>query len=384
MIRLGRYTILWIWLLLGGAYEGWFIGCLRAHRSSDAFVRWSVEGTKAEGRWDIAVLDLDAAVDLDENDDGAVTWGELQARERVVKAYAMTHLEMEADGQKCEVQVESVGVSQVSGGHYASLTLGLSFSTVPDRIKVCYRAFGDLDPLHRSFVTMEHGSGTATAVFSPRDPCHDFDLKAMRPWGQMLSFSKEGVWHIWTGYDHILFLFALLLPSVLIHREGVGWCPGERFRSSLIHVVKIVTAFTLAHSLTLGIAVLGWVRLPSKWVECTIAVSVLLAAANNLRPLVRERGWLVAFGFGLIHGFGFASVMSEMVISKGAMALALVSFNVGVEAGQLVLVGVFLPTAFLMRRTWVYQRLVFRVGSVTIGLLALLWFMERALEIRLI
>ena len=127
----------------------------------------------------------------------------------------------------------------------------------------------------------------------------------------------------------------------------------------------------------------GVCQLPSRLVESAIAVSVILAALNNLWPVVRRGRWLVAFGFGLIHGFGFAGVLAELGLPRDALLLALVGFNLGVEAGQLAIVAVFLPLAFLLRDTWAYRRVVALGGSAAIALLATLWLVERAFDVKL-
>jgi hypothetical protein len=145
-------------------------------------------------------------------------------------------------------------------------------------------------------------------------------------------------------------------------------------------VVKVVTAFTLAHSITLSLAALEALVLPSRLVESTIALSVILAALNNVRPVVEERRWLMAFIFGLVHGFGFASVLTELGLPRDALLLALVGFNLGVEAGQLVIVSAFLPLAFLLRATPLYRRGVMTGGSLSIALVAAIWLGERALD----
>ncbi len=158
------------------------------------------------------------------------------------------------------------------------------------------------------------------------------------------------MWHIWIGFDHILFLLSLLLPAVLIWRAS-RWQAVETFRAAFVDVFRIVTSFTVAHSITLSLATLGFVSLPSRWVESAIAASVVLAALNNLWPLFHGRRWMVAFGFGLIHGFGFASVLVDLGLPRETLVLALVGFNLGVEAGQLAIVALFLPLAFALRRT---------------------------------
>lgn len=185
------------------------------------------------------------------------------------------------------------------------------------------------------------------------------------------------------GFDHILFLLALLLPAVLWWQEG-RWQPVMTLRLVVLDTAGIVTAFTLAHSLTLSLAVLGVLDLPSWLVETVIAFTIVLAALNNLLPVVTARRWLLAFVLGLIHGFGFASVLRELGLPNEALVLALASFNVGVEIGQLSFIMVALPLAFALRQTWAYRRLVLPVGSALVALLALIWCLERGLNITLL
>jgi hypothetical protein len=168
----------------------------------------------------------------------------------------------------------------------------------------------------------------------------------------------------------------------LIRAKGRWQAAGE-FSSVYWNVLGIVTAFTVAHSLTLSLAALDVVRLPSRLVETTIAASVILAGLGNLFPMMTRRRWLVAFGFGLIHGFGFAAVLADLGLPHDLLLLSLVSYNVGVELGQLAIVAAFLPFAFMIRRSWSYPRLVLTGGSLVVIAIALIWFTERAFNVRL-
>jgi len=154
--------------------------------------------------------------------------------------------------------------------------------------------------------------------------------------------------------------------------------------SAFWEVLAIVTAFTIAHSITLGLATIGLIALPSRLVESAIAASVIFAGISNLYPALVQRRQLVAFLFGLIHGFGFASVLSDLGLPRGALALSLVSFNLGVEVGQLAIVAMFLPLAYGLRKSWTYQRLVLVSGSLGIATLACAWLIERALDLKLL
>jgi hypothetical protein len=148
-------------------------------------------------------------------------------------------------------------------------------------------------------------------------------------------------------------------------------------------VAKIVTAFTLAHLITLSLAALGIVSLPSRWIESAIAFSVVLDALNNLFPIVARGRWIAAFGFGLVHGFGFAGALQDLGLPSGSLALSLAGFNVGVEIGQLVIVAIFLPVAFALRSTWTYRRVLMAGGSAAIATMAGVWLIERAFEVPL-
>jgi hypothetical protein len=180
----------------------------------------------------------------------------------------------------------------------------------------------------------------------------------------------------------VLFLLCLLLPAVL-RREAGRWEALPRVRPALADVLCVVTSFTAAHSITLCLAALGVVALPSRLVESAIAASVVLAAANNLRPWCDARRWLPAFGFGLVHGLGFASVLADLGLPRGSLVAALLGFNLGVEAGQLALVLLCLPLAFAARGSLLYRRYAFGAGSALIALLGVAWLVERSLDLAL-
>jgi len=259
---------------------------------------------------------------------------------------------------------------------------GCSAST-RDAIEIEYRLFFDLDPTHRGLLRWQSGTLTTTGVLSPERPTLLIRGEETTRLAQFLAYAREGVWHIWIGIDHILFLVSLLLPAVLVAR-GRGWAPVDRFAPALWDVVKVVTSFTVAHSITLSLAALSVISFPARLTETAIALSVLLAALNNIWPVVYGRRWMVAFGFGLLHGFGFASVLADLGLPQETLLTALVGFNLGVEAGQLAIVAAFLPIAYSVRRTVLYRRIILVGGSATIAALAAAWMAERALDLKLL
>jgi hypothetical protein len=283
-----------------------------AHKPSDSYLALHAELGVLRGQWDIALRDLEYAIGLDADGDGAISWGELRARHADVARYALSRLALHADGRPCRLEPGAQLVDEHSDGAYAVLRFAADCGAAPyGSLQVDYRLFSDLDPTHRGLLRVEHGAGTVTGVMGPERPRLEVKLAADSRLAQFADYAREGVWHIWIGIDHILFLLSLLLPAVLAYGAR-GWLPAERFGAVFWDVFKVVTAFTVAHSITLSLAALAVVQLPSRLVESMIAFSVVLAALNNLKPLVFGRRWMVAFGFGLVHGFGFASVLADL------------------------------------------------------------------------
>ncbi len=354
-----------------------------AHKPSDSYLILRADGTSISGQWDIALRDLEYAIGLDSNGDGQITWGELKSRHADIAAYALARFSLIADGRPCPLTAGEQLVDGHSDGTYTVLKFSADCGRDVHKIEARYSLFFDFDTQHKGLLRLESAQGTQSGVFAAERPAQQFVLSEASLFDQFLTFIREGVWHIWVGFDHILFILSLLLPSVLAYRDG-RWQAAPLAAPVLWDVLRVVTAFTLAHSITLSLAALQVISLPSRLVEATIAASVVLAALNNLLPLVLGRRWAVAFGFGLIHGFGFASVLADLGLPQNALLLALVGFNLGVEIGQLCIVGAFLPLAFLLRGSAFYRKGVMAGGSLLISLVALIWFVERAFDVRLI
>lgn len=235
---------------------------------------------------------------------------------------------------------------------------------------------GALPPGHRQFliITDERGSTLATKLLSAKDDRIEIDLgqsgsrsvesPAAAERTTFLGFLRLGVEHIWTGYDHLLFLFALLVVC-------------RSFRS----IVAIVSCFTLAHSLTLALATLDVVQLPSAFVEPAIAASIVFVGAENLwrRGAEPPGRWALTFAFGLIHGFGFASVLRELGVGTGrqGIAMPLFTFNLGVELGQVAIAAVVLPIVWHLRKNEAFVRRGVPALSALVVAAGLYWLVER-------
>ncbi len=383
----------------------------QAHKASDAYLQLTLPSAaqasaapRLETRWDIALRDLERELQLDRDDDGRLSWGEVHTRWDDIQGLALRSLSLATESGPCRAQ--ALGEPQLetrSDGRYAVLRHAWTCPGTLAGLQVRYRLFADSDPTHRGIAVVQPLDATADtppaqALVLPPDgtpvalalPGHPGDAgHGQAPAAVFAGFVKEGMHHILIGTDHVLFLLALLLPAVLVrHKPGkaggpASWQPAPALGPVLRDVLRVVTAFTVAHSVTLGLAVFGVVSPPARWIESIIAASVVLAALNNLAPVVGRDRWKLGLVFGLIHGFGFANALQESGLRDGGLAAPLFGFNLGVELGQLAIVAVFLLLAWPLHGRAVYRGLVLRAGSAGVALVATLWLLERALDLDL-
>ena len=350
-----------------------------AHRASDSYLSLEVDAEAIAGHWEIALRDLDNALGLDSDGDGRIVWGEVRTRALEIEAFALAHLELRGDAALCPARAIQAGVNRRMDGAYLVLDLSFGCPAETRSIEVDYTLFADLDGEHRGFLRFESAGVSEASVLGGETRVQRFTLAGLDPIRAFRRYAGEGVWHIFIGLDHVLFLICLLLAAVSRARATDG--EGEGLARVALRVVKLVSAFTLAHSITLALAATGLVELPARWVESAIAASVAVVALRNLLPGMRGEGARLAFGFGLLHGLGFASVLGELGLPPGALAPALLGFNLGVEAGQLAITLGVVPLAFALRDTALYRRGVLPVGSLAMAGVAALWLVERSLEI---
>ncbi|MBK7863162.1 MAG: HupE/UreJ family protein [Archangiaceae bacterium] len=348
-----------------------------AHQASDAYLTLDFRGAPAL-RVDLALRDLDDQLQLDADGDGNVTWGEVQARLGDVEAELSRHLTVKG----CAWRIGRRGLTGHSDGAYLVLEGALDCEG-QGAVSVGYSLFFARDPSHRALVRLLTGPTEQTLIATPEKRELVFDAAPQQA-ASLGQFFVEGVHHILIGADHLLFLTALLLPSVLKRRGRLrllafsDFEPCETLKPALVEVVKLVTAFTLAHSLTLALAALDVVELPSRLTESAIAATVVLVAVSNLWSLTDDARWGPAFTLGLVHGFGFSSVLKDSGLRGTSLVAELLGFNLGVECGQLLFVAAVVPVCFgLSRRRDLYPWLA-RAGSVLIAIIGAHWFWQRA------
>jgi len=343
---------------------------------STAYIIANVDPTgRIQGEWQLGLTDLELVLGLDTDLNGQLTWGEVTQRRNDIAIYLSEHLTLKRGGSACATQF--AGLERLED-HADSVFAVTDFSAqcpLAGIFTVDYSAIFAKDDSHEVVVNISDDANTQSFVLDSTQRQIDVDLTDGSRWVTFKEFVYQGIIHIWIGTDHILFLLALLLPCVLL-RQGGQWQRNPQLKNVLSTTVWIISAFTLAHSITLTATALGWIIPSSRWVEFGIAISVLFAALNNVKPIILRLGWLT-FAFGLLHGMGFAGVLGELGLPGDQKLLSILAFNLGVEIGQLAIVLVALPLLILLAKTALYRRWVMPGVSIGIALVALNWAIER-------
>jgi hydrogenase/urease accessory protein HupE len=270
-------------------------------------------------------------------------------------------IHIRADGTSCEAAPGAITPPPPEGGN-AIVVLNFACAAAPKELTVRDDLFDTFGVDYHTIASLMWTGGSQQFVFMPDARETRVTVSTGESTRGVGSFFLLGIEHILTGYDHLLFLLALIL------RGGNLWS-----------LFKIITAFTIAHSITLALAALDVVTLPGRLVEATIALSIAYVAAENLfmRKAVSHR-WAVSFLFGLVHGFGFSSVLRELGLPKEGLIWSLLNFNFGVEAGQAMAVLIAVPILFWLRKFKWEPRAVAAM-SVAVLAVGLGLFIERAL-----
>lgn len=359
-----------------------------AHNLGESYLYLQIYSDHMTGRFEISFEDLNRGFGR-RGTEREITATNVDQHIDFLQTYYREHVGLFVEGKQLRIRFTPHSVLDVKGGFLLLPFEFVGLEGVPQKLTIDYRVLFDEAPGHRGFLLVEHNWATATfanegqisLIFGPDSTRQEFDIVSGRLRG-FVAVVRLGTEHIWTGYDHVMFLVALLFPAVLVRRDG-RWRDGAEFMPALINVVKIVTAFTIAHSVTLSLASLGLVSVPARLVEVIIAASIAIAAADLVYPVFRGRIWLVVFGFGLFHGFGFAGALEEMGLLRENLWLSLLGFNLGVELGQLAIVVLLFPVLFAVRRLAAYRQVLLPVAAAAMIVVSVGWVLERAFDVEL-
>ena len=347
-----------------------------SHQSSTSYFTGNINSNGAlNGDLQIRLLDLERAIGLDQDGNGELTWGEALSQVEPVEKYIESLFRFHRNEYKC--------ASSFSGAwkldeHFNEQYLVLPVSAqcaIEGDLEINYSGFFDVDSEHKLLFNIKANEQSYRRVLSNDKRTIKLDLANGNHWDTFVEFTKQGVIHIWIGLDHILFLMCLLLAAIFGFTKSNA-AQSRSLRENAWDIVGVVTAFTLAHSITLAAVALNWIEVSSKWVEVGIAITVFVAAMNNIFPVIKKIT-AVTFGFGLLHGMGFAGVLGELGLPEGQKLLSILAFNLGVELGQLVIILAVLPFMFLINKYNLKPRYCLVGGSSLVALIAVMWIVER-------
>ncbi|WP_269619468.1 HupE/UreJ family protein [Zhongshania sp. BJYM1] len=328
-----------------------------AHKASDSFMYITAD----QIRLDIALQDMQRIQSLDLNNDSQVEWGELRTAEAAFSQLLAERISISSDDESCPLVIKFAGLSEHSDGPYGAWLIR-SNCLAQSGAQLSYSLLFDVDPLHRALLVSDLSGEKQLGVLSPSKNTVKLNER-VSALDTAEVFLWQGAVHLLLGYDHMLFLLALLLPATR-HRKHGAQLP---LRRVFTDVALVVTMFTLAHSFTLVAASLGWFSLPSQPVEIAIALSISLAAVLALMDVDARFQRGLAMGVGLIHGFGFAGVLSDLLAASSLKLLALGSFNVGIELAQLALVILVLPLLYRYSFHAWYQKKAFPLAAISLA-----------------
>lgn len=363
--------VIWRWLAVIASVAA--SGAALAHANGSSYLDLMATDGAVTATWDIPAADLQLPLELDSNGDGVFAIGELHAREAALVRFALERLQIRRGGVDCAISAAHPALHQRDAETFIALPL-----------RAACAANGPLE----ASTTLFFGSPGYTALLDVHTPEHRFaavlsmngSTWTQPPTPSILAtswrFVREGVWHVLIGYDHIAFLLLLLLPSVL-HASSSGWTATTNGREVIRELIRIVTAFTLAHSATLSLAATETVRLPVQPIEVAIAASIVIAGLLNLFPAAAAWRLRLALGFGLVHGFGFANALEGIDAQGLRLAPMLAGFNIGVEAAQLLIIASVLPFLWLLSRRPDYPRRLMPALSAATALTGAVWLIDR-------
>lgn len=343
-------------------------GIAAAHETTRSYLTITRNQADLTATLRVAFRDIEVAVWLDDNLDGAITWAETTARLPSISSYVSAGIGVDAGGA-CTLQPAAQTIATNGGIDYLEMAFTGHCPRADLPLRVTSRLFAEIDPDHRMFLTAISGVATSTVLLGGQTPSVTLDPAAAGFVATFLSYAQAGMTHLFGGADHIVFLFVLILPAVAMAASP---------RQAVMGVLLAATGFTIAHAVTLTAATTGLLRPRSDVIEFLVAASIIITAADNIRPFLPAPRAIVAAFFGLIHGFGFATALGGLSLTSGTLATALLGFNLGIEAAQIAIIVAMMPALYVLRAgpvlVWAGSGAAIMGGAYWAGLRMLGWF----------
>lgn len=355
-----------------------------AHQTGNSYLVITESNGRLQVEIDFIVRDLGNLLQAPTPTDApAPTPEQLQSMQPAIAQVIQASLEVQQNAQTQPLEFVSQSVVLHNDGLYVRQRFtSPSMASPLQFVVVRYGFFNQNDKLGRAFFKLQLGKDEISSVFDSSTPIQRFVLGESKRWSTIGLFTQEGAWHIWGGPDHLLFLLTLLLPGLMLLHRTTGTGTGnvtERngTKTAALFALKVITAFTLAHSITLLASVLDVITLPSRWIESAIALSIMLSAGLNLQTRIQWSPWKLAFIFGLVHGMGFANGLRDLGLSQTYFIETVLAFNVGVELGQIAAVVAVGMPVILLAKTARTQQLIMTCGSWGVLVISGVWLVQR-------
>ena len=346
-----------------------------SHELSNGYLVLRGESNEAlSGELSLKPQDIGQAAGIDINNDGKLTWGEVITNHNLAINYIQNHLIVRNSENRCAVSIARPSVQYISAESLLVYPLAVNCSNL-DELSLFYSGITNDFPTHKLLTSITINGHSNVYVLDKEQATITIPVQGTALLTQFSEMLYQGVWHIFIGLDHILFLVATLL-TVNLQRRNQKWVKEQSTTLILRNTIVLVSTFTLAHSITLTATALELITLNSRIVELGIAISVAMTALNNMYPMIMRLGF-ITFGFGLLHGMGFASVFGELNAQSGSLLFNVLAFNLGVELGQLVIVAILLPVLLVLRNLNIYAKAIMPVASSIIAIIALNWTLQR-------
>jgi len=361
---------------------------LWAHAKQENYVWLNVDDDAIVGRVELNANDVRDKLNIDLDEQGSTRLEALYASRETIEAFIQENLVFSDDTGDIPYTFGEPTLFAEGGSylqfHYKTSRLPTSSVITIKNSMWLVPPYSDEDRFFRSMIVAEYNKvadqdfsqSNVAMVFTPNRLTQTLDLENPGSILKWQDFVWQGMVHIGIGLDHILFIVVLLLGAV-VKNQGGRWVPVDSIKAAFYNTLKIVTIFTIAHSITLTLAALDFVNVSSTIVETIIALSIIAMAVKNLFPGLSRHSWVLIFVFGLFHGLGFASVMGDLQFRVGFLERILIMFNIGVEIGQLILVALLLPVLYWIRKKTFYQPVILKGLSIVTMLISVWWVLER-------
>lgn len=352
------------------------------HEMGKALLNLDLRESLSQGDFRWAAHDIQQIIDIDKNENGILTWKEISSQKAEAHQYLLNNLQISYANKKCSIEFSE---QWQLGSHF-----DLDYAIIPfdlhcdgsDAISIQYSGLFSVDPGHSLLINVEFDEEPVQAIIAEYN--QTITINSSKTTWASIGFLYQGVVHIFIGLDHLLFLACLLLAIIFpfnSSRQYLGIAtahPDETNDNKLIlrKIIGVISIFTVAHSITLTLAAIGWINFPGKWIELGIAISVLAAVINTATRAIK-RNYLMVFIFGLLHGLGFANALADLDSPLKEQLLNILAFNIGVELGQIVFTLIVAPVFFALNKIRSWRKQFYFVALGLSFIVASVWVIER-------